>query len=143
MNQISAWCSQSICSYMRVFTVQLFQNTDGSTQTSTHYHWGMGINQTDSNLHKHLFRTNLFVALWGQKFAYKILKLSCFIVCSIETSAKASTKLFPWCTANNHLGKQFKKVAVSRSADSLVSCERKLHSCKISMRIQICCDLCL
>ena len=36
----------------------------------------MGINQTDSNLHKHLFRTNLFVALWGQKFAYKILKLS-------------------------------------------------------------------
>ena len=37
---------------------------------------GMGINQTDSNLHKHLFRTNLFVALWGQKFAYKILKLS-------------------------------------------------------------------
>ena len=23
----------------------------------------MGINQTDSNLHKHLFRTNLFVAL--------------------------------------------------------------------------------
>ena len=31
---------------------------------------GMGINQTDSNLHKHLFRTNLFVALWGQKFAY-------------------------------------------------------------------------
>ena len=36
----------------------------------------MGINQTDSNPHKHLFRTNLSVALWGQKFAYKILKLS-------------------------------------------------------------------
>ena len=36
----------------------------------------MGINQTDSNLHTYLFRTNLFVALWGQKFAYKILKLS-------------------------------------------------------------------
>ena len=42
MNQISAWCSQSICSYMRVFTVLLFQKTDGSTQTSRRYHWGDG-----------------------------------------------------------------------------------------------------
>ena len=40
MNQISAWCSRSICSYMRVFTVLLFQKTDGSTQTSRHYNWG-------------------------------------------------------------------------------------------------------
>ena len=27
---------------MRVFTVLLFQKTDGSTQTSRHYHWGDG-----------------------------------------------------------------------------------------------------
>ena len=71
-----------------MYSILLLQKTDGSTQTSRHYHLGDGHQPNRFKpAHTSIEQTCLLLSE-DKNLHTKYNKMSCFIVCSIETSVK-------------------------------------------------------